>query len=71
MITGGCHAVDIVRYSSGKEVEEVFSYCYKSRPDFDYDTTLVASIKFRERALENSLPHWMACAFLINLTSTY
>ncbi len=51
MITGGCHAADIVRYLSGKEVEEVFAYRCKSRPDFDYDTTLVASIKFRDERI--------------------
>ncbi len=44
-------AVDIVRYLSGKEVEEVFAYRCKKRPDFDYDTTLVASIKFRDGSI--------------------
>jgi len=51
MITGGCHAADIVRYLSGKEVAEVFAYRCKKRPDFDYDTTLVASVKFSDESI--------------------
>jgi len=51
MVTGGCHAADIVRYLSGKEVQEVFAYRCKKRPDFDYDTTLVAAIKFRDESI--------------------
>ena len=51
MITGGCHTADIVRYLSGKEVAEVFAYRCKKRPDFDYDTTLVAAIKFRDDSI--------------------
>jgi predicted dehydrogenase len=48
MITGGCHAADMARYLTGKEVDEVFAYRCKKRTDFDYDTTLVASVKFRD-----------------------
>ncbi len=48
MITGGCHAADMARYLTGKEAEEVFAYRCRSRPDFDYDTTLVASVKFTD-----------------------
>lgn len=51
MITGGCHAADIIRYLTGKEVAEVFAYRCKSRPDFEYDTTLVASVKFRDESV--------------------
>jgi predicted dehydrogenase len=51
MITGGCHAADIVRYLTGKEAAEVFAYRCRKRPDFDYDTTLVASIKFRDESI--------------------
>ncbi len=51
MITGGCHAADILRYLTGKEAEEVFAYGCRARPDFDYDTTLVASVKFRDGSL--------------------
>jgi len=48
MITGGCHAADILRFLTGKEAEEVFAYKCKKRADFDYDTTLVASLKFKD-----------------------
>ena len=48
MITGGCHVADIVRYLTGNEADEVFAYRCKKRPDFDYDTTLVASVKFKD-----------------------
>ncbi|MFQ3620839.1 MAG: Gfo/Idh/MocA family oxidoreductase, partial [Spirochaetales bacterium] len=47
MITGGCHAADLARYLKG-EVEEVFAYSYKQRRDFDYPTTYVAALKFRD-----------------------
>lgn len=46
MITGGCHAADIVRYLSGQEVVEVSAYAHRGRGDFDYPTTLVAAAKF-------------------------
>ncbi len=48
MITGGCHAADIARYLSGKEVSEVSAYSCRSRPDFDYPTTLVSSVRFTD-----------------------
>jgi len=48
MISGGCHAADIMRYLTGKEVEEVFAHGFRKRPDFDYDTTIVASIKYND-----------------------
>lgn len=45
MITGGCHAADIARYLKG-EVAEVSAYSTRQRDDFDYPTTLVASVRF-------------------------
>lgn len=48
MITGGCHAADMARYLTGKEADEVFAYSCRKRDDFDYDTTLVASVKFKD-----------------------
>lgn len=51
MITGGCHAADIIRYLTEKEVDEVFAYRCRKRPDFDYETTLVASVKFRDNSV--------------------
>lgn len=46
MITGGCHAADAARYFNG-EVEEVFAFSAPGRSDFDFDTTLSASVKFK------------------------
>ncbi|MBD3306054.1 hypothetical protein GF339_06710 [candidate division KSB3 bacterium] len=51
MITGGCHAADIVRYLTGKEAEEVFAYRCNVRDDFDYAATLVASVKFTDGSI--------------------
>jgi predicted dehydrogenase len=51
MITGGCHAADIARYLKGVEVAEVFAYRCRNREDFDYPTTLVAAVKFRDGAV--------------------
>jgi predicted dehydrogenase len=48
MITGGCHAADIVRFLTGKEAEEVSAYRCEAREDFDYDTTLVAAVKYTD-----------------------
>ena len=45
MITGGCHAADAARYLNG-EVEEVFAFAAPGRADFDFNTTLSASVKF-------------------------
>ena len=45
MITGGSHAVDIMRFLHG-EIEEVSAYSVRKREDFDYPTTYVASVKF-------------------------
>jgi len=51
MITGGCHAADIARYLKREEVAEVFAYRCRNREDFDYPTTLVAAVKFRDGAV--------------------
>lgn len=48
MITGGCHTADLARYLKGDEIVEVSAYRCKNREDFDYFTTLVAAVKFRD-----------------------
>ena len=45
MITGGSHAVDILRYLHG-EIAEVSAYSVKKREDFDYPTTYVSALSF-------------------------
>jgi len=49
-ITGGCHVVDLIRYCAG-EVVEVSARSIRRRPDFDYPTTLVATLKFASGAI--------------------
>lgn len=46
-ITGGCHAVDVIRYLAG-EITEVsaFSAAGKRNPDYEYDPVVVASVRF-------------------------
>lgn len=47
MITGGSHAVDIIRFLHG-EIAEVSAYAVGKRDDFDYLTTCVAALKFED-----------------------
>lgn len=51
MYTGGCHAVDIIRYLSGHEITEVSAYAHAGRADFDYPTTIVGAVKFDNGAV--------------------
>jgi UDP-N-acetyl-2-amino-2-deoxyglucuronate dehydrogenase len=50
MITGGCHAADLARYLKG-EVAEVSAYSMRSRQDFDYPTTISATVKYCDGSL--------------------
>jgi len=47
MITGGSHAVDLLRYLHG-EIAEVSAYSVRMRQDFDYETTSVAALRFAD-----------------------
>jgi len=47
MITGGSHAVDLLRFLHG-EVAEVSAYAVGKRDDFDYLTTCVAALRFED-----------------------
>ncbi|SHG56064.1 Predicted dehydrogenase [Fodinibius roseus] len=51
LLTAGCHALDLLLWYMGGEVEEVTSYSNKSgNPHFqpyEYDTTLVTLLKFK------------------------
>lgn len=49
---GGCHAVDTLRHLAGEIVEvSAFSAGAKSDPDFAYDPTMVASVRFANGAV--------------------
>lgn len=50
MITGGSHAVDIIRYLHG-EIREVSAYAVGKREDFDYLTTCVSALKFNDETV--------------------
>jgi predicted dehydrogenase len=51
MLTGGCHAVDAIRWFCG-EVEEVSAYATRGhRQDYEYEPTIVAALKFKNGAI--------------------
>lgn len=51
-ITGGCHAVDILRYLGGEIVEvAAFSAPKKINMDYEYDPNVVASVRFENGAV--------------------
>lgn len=46
---GGCHAVDLVRFLTGREPLEAFSYSnHKMLPDWPCDDTTIAVLKFED-----------------------
>lgn len=51
LLSGGCHALDVLLLAMGEEVEEVTSYGAKSRSgyfaDYEYDPTSVTILKFK------------------------
>jgi predicted dehydrogenase len=51
MLTGGCHAVDALRYLAG-DIEEVHAYGTRGhRTDYEYTPTVLAALKFRGGAI--------------------
>lgn len=68
-ITGGCHAVDILRFLAGEIVEvAAFSSGPKMNQDFEYDPITVASLRFENGAvgklatlLEGETPYIFNC----------
>jgi len=68
-LMGGCHAVDLVRWLSGKEVAEVAAYGTgpHNRPDFEYPPTVEVALRFTDgtigrltSALEANMPYVFA-----------
>jgi len=71
-LSGGCHAVDAVRSLIG-EVSEVMAYSTKINPEFDYDPTVVATVRFENGAigkLSSTLECVMPFDFHITLLGT-
>lgn len=52
LLTAGCHALDLLLWVMGSEVEEVTSYSNRSRSPifepYEYDTTSVTILKFKD-----------------------
>ena len=51
MLTGGCHAVDAIRWFAGEEVVEVAAFANNKKGKFEYDANVVAILKFQSGAI--------------------
>ncbi len=51
MLTGGCHAVDAVRWLSGEEIVEVAGFANNVKNAFEYPANVVALLKFAGGAI--------------------
>jgi len=51
MLTGGCHAVDAIRWFAGEEVVEVAAFGNNQKGKFEYDANVVAILKFQSGAI--------------------
>jgi len=73
-LTGGCHAVDAMRYLTGEEIVEVSAYAATAAAtDYEYPPTVVAAVKFSGGAvgkLSVSFEAWLPYQFNIDLLGT-
>ncbi len=51
MLTGGCHAVDAIRYLTGDEVVEVAAFANNIKGKFEYPANVVAILRFASGAV--------------------
>jgi predicted dehydrogenase len=51
MLTGGCHAVDAIRWLTGDEVVEVSAFANNVKHNFEYPANVVAILKFASGAV--------------------
>jgi predicted dehydrogenase len=51
MLTGGCHAVDCIRWLSGQEIVEVSAAANNVKGNFEYPANVVALLKFAGGAI--------------------
>ena len=51
MLTGGCHAVDCIRWLAGEEIVEVSAFGNNIRGNFEYDANVIAALKFESGAI--------------------
>ncbi len=47
-LLGGCHALDALRYLSGKDIAEVTAYATNPRKIFEFDADVVAVLRFAD-----------------------
>ena len=50
-LSAGCHAVDAMRYFVQDEIDEVMAYSNNTDPNYEYDTNVVAAVRFRGGAI--------------------
>jgi predicted dehydrogenase len=50
-LSAGCHAVDAIRYFVQDEIDEVMAYSNNTDPNYEYDTNVVAAVRFRGGAI--------------------
>jgi predicted dehydrogenase len=73
MLTGGCHAVDAIRWLSGDEIVEVAAYGNNIKGKFEYPANVVAILKFQSGAIGKTSALFdadMPYAFNIDLAGT-
>jgi len=51
MLLGGCHAVDAIRWFSGREIVEVAAFANNIKNNFEYDANVVAILKFDDGSI--------------------
>ena len=73
MLTGGCHAVDCIRWLAGEEIVEVSAFGNNIRGNFEYDANVIAALKFESGAIGKTSALFdadMPYAFNIDLAGT-
>ncbi len=73
MLLGGCHALDAVRWLSGREVVEVTAYSNNKKGFYEYDANVVAVLKFEDGAIGKTSTLFdaeMPYAFNVDLAGT-
>jgi predicted dehydrogenase len=51
MLTGGCHAVDAIRWLAGDEIVEVSAFANNVKGRFEYPANVVAALRFAKGAV--------------------
>ena len=51
MLTGGCHAVDCMRWLTGDEIVEVAAFANDPKQKFEYPANVVAALRFQSGAI--------------------